>query len=83
VTIAEDAALNFAVPATAFTDRTRHASADGGAGQRRCATRLAHVQRRTLTGTPPANYNGSLALKVTASDGEYQVSQSFALVVTR
>jgi hypothetical protein len=37
---------------------------------------------RTFSGTPPANFNGQLALKVTASDGTFSTSDTFALNVT-
>ncbi|MET1111292.1 MAG: putative Ig domain-containing protein, partial [Allosphingosinicella sp.] len=82
VIIAEDSALDFAVPASAFTDPdgdTLLLSATQANGAALPAW-LAFSGGR-FTGTPPANYNGSLALKVTASDGEYQVSQSFNLVI--
>ncbi|WP_449325417.1 putative Ig domain-containing protein [Sphingorhabdus arenilitoris] len=34
-----------------------------------------------ITGTPPANFNGILALQVSASDGEFGVSQNFTLTI--
>ncbi|WP_108811931.1 putative Ig domain-containing protein [Sphingorhabdus sp. Alg231-15] len=34
-----------------------------------------------VTGTPPANFNGSLEIAVTASDGELTNSQTFALTI--
>jgi Ca2+-binding RTX toxin-like protein len=34
-----------------------------------------------ITGTPPANYNGQLALRVTASDGQAQVSTGLILTI--
>ncbi len=36
---------------------------------------------RTFSGTPPANYNGSLSLRVTASDGALSESSNFMLAV--
>ncbi|WP_327194515.1 tandem-95 repeat protein [Novosphingobium beihaiensis] len=36
----------------------------------------------TLSGTPPQDFNGALALTMTASDGEYTVSDSFVLTVS-
>nr|WP_245266426.1 hypothetical protein [Bradyrhizobium sp. WSM1743] len=36
----------------------------------------------TFTGTPPANYNGTLNIKVTARDGALSVSDTFALTIT-
>ncbi|HEX8226041.1 MAG TPA: tandem-95 repeat protein [Allosphingosinicella sp.] len=82
VTIAEDSALNFAVPASAFTDPDGDTllltatQADGTA----LPAWLAFDGTR-FTGTPPANHHGSLALRVAAGDGEYQVAQTFALVI--
>ena len=34
-----------------------------------------------LTGTPPANFNGLLSIRVEAFDGEYSVSQAFDLII--
>ncbi|MGI9360184.1 MAG: putative Ig domain-containing protein [Parasphingorhabdus sp.] len=34
-----------------------------------------------FTGTPPQNFNGTLALAVTASDGQLEASQSFDLII--
>ncbi|MBH5397112.1 hypothetical protein HZZ13_04805 [Bradyrhizobium sp. CNPSo 4010] len=36
----------------------------------------------TFTGTPPANYNGTINIKVTASDGALTASDIFALTIT-
>ncbi len=35
----------------------------------------------TLSGTPPENYNGRIALQLTASDGEVSTTRSFDIVV--
>jgi RHS repeat-associated protein len=40
------------------------------------------AQTRTFSGMPPANYHGDIVLKVTASDGEFAVSDTFTLTVT-
>ena len=37
---------------------------------------------RTFSGTPPQNFNGSLDIKVTASDGSLSDSDTFTLTVT-
>lgn len=37
---------------------------------------------RTFTGKPPLNFNGTLSIKVTASDGALSVSDTFDLVIT-
>ena len=37
---------------------------------------------QTFSGTPPANFNGQIALKVTASDGSLNVFDTFTLGVT-
>ncbi len=37
------------------------------------------AQTRTFSRTPPQDFNGQIVLKVTASDGQYSVSDSFVL----
>ncbi len=39
------------------------------------------VTTRTFSGTPPQDFNGTLALVVTASDGTYDVSDTFTLEI--
>ncbi len=81
-TINEDTAVNFAIPAGAFVDPdadrlTLTATLGNGAP---LPAWLAFDGTR-LTGTPPANQNGTLSIRVSASDGEFAVAQVFDLVV--
>ena len=79
----EDRAVTFAIPAGSFAD------SDGDA--------LIHTARLAngsalpawlsfdgsqFTGVPPANYNGILDIRVTASDGARAVSDVFRLTIT-
>ena len=38
---------------------------------------------RTFSGTPPSDFNGALDLKVSASDGDLSISDSFTLTIRR
>lgn len=81
-TAAEDTAVLFTLPAGAFSDidgdtLTLTATlADGSV----LPTWLAFANG-TFSGTPPANFNGALALRVTASDGIATAAQDFALTI--
>ncbi|MFC3078903.1 putative Ig domain-containing protein [Phenylobacterium terrae] len=81
--VAEDTAVNFQVAAFSDVDGdtlTYTASmADDGALPGWLSFDAA---TRTFTGTPPANFNGVLALKVTASDGALTASDTFNLTIT-
>ncbi len=82
--INEDTALSFQVPAGAFTDPdsdplTYTATLADGSPLPGWLTFDAATQ--TFSGTPPQDYNGDVALKVSASDGEYSVSDSFTLTI--
>lgn len=83
-TINEDAALNFQIPVDAFSD-------PNGDVLSLTAT-LANdsplpdwlsfdAATGTFSGTPPLNFNGQLAVKVVANDGEFSVSDNFTLTV--
>lgn len=39
-------------------------------------------ETRTFSGTPPLEYSGKISLKVTATDGEFSVTDDFTLTVT-
>jgi len=78
----EDSAINLALPADTFADL------DGDTLT--LAARLANgdalpgwlsFDGARFTGTPPANYHGSLDIQVTASDGALTVSDAFRLTV--
>ena len=83
--VAEDTAWSFQVPANTFAD------ADGDTPT--YSARLANGDplpswlsfdpaTRTFSGTPPQNWNGTLAISVIASDGSNSTTDSFVLSVT-
>jgi hypothetical protein len=82
----EDKAWSFQIPSNTFSD------ADGGDSLTYLVTLgngdplpswLAfNSSTHTISGTPPANFNGQIALKITASDGSFTASDTFALNVT-
>jgi len=82
--INEDTALSFQLPAETFSDPDGDALAltamlaDGSALPSWLSFDAATA---TFSGTPPKDYNGQIALKVTAGDGEFTVSDSFTLTV--
>jgi Ca2+-binding RTX toxin-like protein len=84
--IAEDTAWSFTVPAGTFTDQEGDAltyTARQANGSALPSWISFNAATRTFTGTPPANYNGSLALVVTATDsGGAAASAPFTLNVT-
>ena len=84
-TLPEDTAWTFTVPANTFSDVGGDALA--------YTVSLAddsvlpgwlsfNAVTRTVSGTPPANFNGQIALKVTASDGSLTASDTFVLNIT-
>src|SRR5205085_171315 len=82
VSVAEDTAIDIAVPSSAFGD------ADGDVLT--VSVTLANgdplpawltFANGHLTGTPPANFNGALDFAVTASDGIATASDTFRLAV--
>ena len=82
---AEDSPVAFTLPANSFTDAdgdtlTYTATlADGSA----LPTWLSfNAASRSFSGTPPLNFNGTLSVKVTASDGTATVSDTFNIVVS-
>ncbi|HEV2746562.1 MAG TPA: putative Ig domain-containing protein, partial [Allosphingosinicella sp.] len=80
----EDAAVSYQVPADAFSDAdgdTLSYSATLANGSALPSWLSFDAGTRTFSGTPPANFNGTLALKVTASDGELSATDTFDLVI--
>lgn len=80
----EDTAVNFTVPANAFSDvdnasLTYSATQTGGAPLP--AWLSFDAVARTFTGTPPLDFNGVLNLTVTASDGTLTASDNFTLTI--
>jgi Ca2+-binding RTX toxin-like protein len=81
----EDAAWSFTLPANTFTDidgdtLTYSASLFGGSALPQWLAFDAATQ--TFSATPPSNFNGSLDLQVTASDGSLSASDTFGLTIT-
>ncbi|HEX2558919.1 putative Ig domain-containing protein [Phenylobacterium sp.] len=79
----EDVAVNFQV--AAFTDPngdTLSYSATMANGAQLPGWLSFDAATRTFSGTPPTNYNGVLALKVTATDGLLTASDTFNLTIT-
>ena len=81
--IVEDTPWVFQVPAGAFTDvdsvLTFSATLANNAPLPLWLS--FDAQTRTFSGTPPQDFNGQLDLKVAASDGQYAVSDTFALTI--
>jgi len=82
-TVAEDTPFTIEIPAGTFTD------VDGDALN--LSATLANgdplpdwiaFDGSRFTGTPPANFNGSIALRVVASDGMLNAQSNFTLTVT-
>ncbi|HEX2554531.1 MAG TPA: tandem-95 repeat protein, partial [Microvirga sp.] len=83
--VSEDASISFVVSGNAFSD------VDAGTVLSYAATRADgtplpswlqfNAGTRTFSGTPPQNFNGALELKVIASDGSLEVSDTFRLTV--
>ena len=78
----EDAAIDIALPADAFTD------VDGDALTLTAALANGEALPEWLafdgtrfTGTPPQDFNGSFAIHVEATDGEYTASADFTLAI--
>ncbi|MBV9929944.1 MAG: tandem-95 repeat protein [Alphaproteobacteria bacterium] len=79
----EDTAVNFSV-ASAFTDPdgdTLTYSATLGDGSPLPAWLSFDTTTGTFTGTPPQDFNGTIALKVTASDGSLSTPETFNLII--
>jgi VCBS repeat-containing protein len=82
VSVAEDTPVNILIPISAFTDvdadtLTLTAALTGGGA---LPSWLSFDGSR-IVGTPPANFNGTVALTVSASDGTLSASQSFTLLI--
>jgi len=80
---AEDDQINFAIPTGSFADAngdalTLTATLDSGGA----LPAWLRFDGTRFTGTPPSNFNGSVAITVTASDGIATASDRFSLTVT-
>ena len=81
----EDTAVNFTVPAGAFTDidsatLTYSAALESGAALPLWLS--FDPATRAFTGTPPTNFNGVFDIRVTASDGALSANDVFKLTIT-
>ncbi len=84
VTSPEDFAINFIVPATAFSDVDGDQltlSAAIASGNPFPTWLVFDAVARSFTGTPPANFDGALQVTVTATDGTASVADAFTLTV--
>ncbi len=80
----EDQEISFTIPADTFADidgddLTLQATLSDGSDLPTWLT--FDTQTLTFSGTPPLNINGDLSITVTASDGEFEVSDTFDLTV--
>ena len=80
--VAEDSAWSFIVPASSFSGTALTYAAALADGSALPAWLTFNAATRTFTGTPPANFNGTIDLRVTANDGTFGLSDSFLLTVT-
>jgi Ca2+-binding RTX toxin-like protein len=81
----EDQAVNFALPANTFFDVDGNAltlTATLSNGDALPSWLSFNATTGAFTGTPPLNLNGSLSVKVTASDGELSAYDTFSLAIT-
>jgi VCBS repeat-containing protein len=81
----EDAAWSFTVPLTTFSDPDGDAltlSVTLANGDPRPSWLSFDPTTRTFSGTPPRDFNGSIDLRVTASDGQLSTSDIFTLTIT-
>jgi VCBS repeat-containing protein len=82
----EDTAVNFTIPATTFTDvdnPTLALSATLADNTALPSWLSFNAATGKFSGTPPQDFNGTLALKVTATDtGNLSASSTFNLVIT-
>ena len=81
---AEDSPIAFTLPANSFTDPdgdTLTYTATLADAAALPAWLSFDATSRSFSGTPPLNYNGTLSVKVTASDGSFSTSDTFNLAI--
>jgi Ca2+-binding RTX toxin-like protein len=82
---AEDAAFSFTVPTGSFTDvdsATLTYAATLSSGAALPSWLIFNSTTQTFSGIPSLNFNGSIDVKVTASDGSLSASDMFTLMIT-
>ncbi len=80
----EDASWSYTIPASTFSDVDGDAltlTATLADGTELPAWLSFDSNTQTFSGTPPQDFNGDINLRVTASDGELEVSEDFDLTV--
>jgi|GEM_PF-3164025 len=80
----EDTSWSYAIPASTFSDVDGDAltlTATLADGTELPAWLSFDSNTQTFSGTPPQDFNGDINLRVTASDGEFDVSEDFDLTV--
>lgn len=83
----EDTAVSFTLPSDAFTDAdgdTLTLTATLANGSALPSWLSFTASTRTFSGTPPQDYNGTLSIKVSASDGQSgstPATQTFSLII--
>jgi trimeric autotransporter adhesin len=84
-TSAEDTAFSFAVPAGSFSDVDNAVliyTATLASGAALPSWLAFNAATQTFSGTPPQNYNGSVDVKVVASDGTLSIDDVFTFTVS-
>jgi VCBS repeat-containing protein len=81
--IFEDQAVSYTLPAGTFTDIDSALTYTATLSDNSALPSWLsfNVSTRQFTGTPPANFNGVLDIKVIASDGQYNISDTFLLTI--
>ena len=80
----EDEAVLYTIPAGSFSDPDGNSltyAASRADNAPLPSWLVFTAATRTFSGTPPANFNGALSIKVTASDGSFSVSDIFDLII--
>lgn len=81
---AEDTAINFTLPGNSFSDVDRDSltfSATLASGETLPSWLVFNAATRAFSGTPPQDFNETIAVKVTASDGALSANDTFDLVI--
>ena len=81
VTLAEDTAVSITMPAGSFTDVDNTLTYTATLADGTALPSWLTLTGTKFTGTPPANFNGVLDIKVTASDGSLSASDVFRLTI--
>ncbi len=79
--ILEDTVVNFALPDGMFTDVDSEISVSSTLQDGSDLPAWLTFDGFRFTGMPPQDFNGTLAVVVTGSDGEFSVSQNFNLTI--